>query len=63
MTDRTVEYVTKTTPGLGREQIEWLKQIFSECVSEDAAGGGVAFDLLRATLGDADALAGQTAGC
>ena len=34
MTDRTVEYVTKTTPDLGQEQIEWLKQIFPECVSD-----------------------------
>ncbi|MBL7184315.1 MAG: site-specific DNA-methyltransferase, partial [Anaerolineae bacterium] len=61
MTNKTVEYVTKTTPDLGREQIERLKQIFPECVSEDAAGGGVDFDLLRATLGDADALAGENA--
>ena len=57
MTDRTVEYVTKTTPDLGREQIERLKQIFPECVSE----GQVDFDLLRATLGEADALAGENA--
>ncbi|MBC8273566.1 MAG: site-specific DNA-methyltransferase, partial [Chloroflexi bacterium] len=57
MTDKTVEYVTKTTPDVGREQIERLKQIFPECVSE----GKVDFDLLRATLGDADALADENA--
>ena len=57
MTNKTVEYVTKTTPDLGREQIERLKQIFPECVSE----GQVDFDLLRATLGEADALAGENA--
>ena len=57
MTNKTIEYVTKTTPDLGREQIERLKQIFPECVSE----GQVDFDLLRATLGEADALAGENA--
>ncbi len=57
MTKKTVEYVTKTTPDLGQEQIERLKQIFPESVSE----GKVDFDLLRATLGDADALADENA--
>ena len=52
MTDKAVEYVTKTTPDLGREQIERLKQVFPESISE----GKVDFDLLQATLGDADAL-------
>jgi len=57
MTKKMVEYGTKTVPALGREQIERLKQIFPECVSE----GQVDFDLLRATLGDADALADENA--
>jgi len=50
-----VTKVTKTTPDLVQEQIQRLKQIFPECVSE----GKIDFDRLRATLGEADALAGQ----
>ena len=57
MTKRTVEYVAKTTPDLTQQQIERLRQIFPECVSE----GQVDFDLLRATLGDAGALADDQA--
>jgi len=49
------EPVTRTPPDLATEQIERLKQIFPECVTE----GQVDFDQLRATLGDADALAGE----
>jgi adenine-specific DNA-methyltransferase len=55
MTTKTVEQVTKATPDITREQIERLKQIFPECVTE----GKVDFDRLRATLGEADALAGD----
>jgi adenine-specific DNA-methyltransferase len=53
----TPAYVTKTTPAITQAQIERLKQLFPECVSE----GQVDFDRLRATLGDADALAGDDA--
>ena len=51
------EYVTKTTPDIPSEQIEELKKLFPECVKE----GKVDFDLLRATLGDADALSDEDA--
>jgi adenine-specific DNA-methyltransferase len=57
MTEEAIEYVAKTTPDLTRQQIERLEQIFPECISE----GKVDFDLLRATLGDAGALAGDQA--
>jgi adenine-specific DNA-methyltransferase len=55
MTTKTVGQVTKATPDITQEQIERLKQIFPECVTE----GKVDFDRLRATLGEADALAGD----
>ena len=45
--------VTKTSPDPRSDQIIKLKQLFPECVKE----GRVDFDLLRATLGDLDALA------
>jgi len=61
MTEEAIEYVAKTTPDLTQQQIERLKHIFPECVTEDAAGGSIDFDLLRATLGDADALASDQA--
>lgn len=51
------EYITKTTPDVPSQQIERLKQLFPECVTE----GKVDFDLLRATLGDTDALSGEDA--
>ena len=57
MTKKHVEYVTKTTPDITQGQIERLKEVFPECVSE----GRVDFERLRATLGDADALAGDNA--
>jgi adenine-specific DNA-methyltransferase len=57
MPEEAIQYVAKTTPDLTRQQVERLEQIFPECVSE----GKVDFDLLRATLGDADALAGDQA--
>jgi len=47
----------KTTPGIVQGQIERLKRIFPECVVE----GEVDFDLLRATLGEADALTSDNA--
>jgi adenine-specific DNA-methyltransferase len=50
-------YVSKTTPDLAREQIEQLRRIFPECVTE----GQVDWERLRATLGEADALAGNDA--
>ena len=55
MAKRQAEYLTKTTPQITREQIENLKRIFPECVTE----GKVDFDLLRATLGHVEALAGE----
>ena len=51
------QYVTKTTPDIPAEQIERLKQLFPECVTE----GKIDFGLLRATLGDVDALADENA--
>ena len=55
MAKRQAEYLTKTTPHITQEQIEKLMGIFPECVTE----GKVDFDLLRATLGNAEALAGD----
>jgi adenine-specific DNA-methyltransferase len=52
-----LDKVAKTTPDLVQEQIERLKQIFPECVTE----GEVDFDRLRATLGEANALADDDA--
>ena len=57
MTTKTVGQVAKITPDITQEQIERLKQLFPECVSE----GKVDFDRLRATLGDAGVLAGDNA--
>jgi adenine-specific DNA-methyltransferase len=57
MSEQTAGYVAKTTPDLRRDQIERLKRIFPECVTEDK----IDFEMLRATLGDAGALAGQDA--
>jgi adenine-specific DNA-methyltransferase len=53
----SIEHVFKTTPDLVRDQVERLKQLFPECVTE----GRVDFDRLRATLGDLDALSGEEA--
>ena len=55
MAKRQAEYLTKTLLCIIQEQIEKLKRILPECVTE----GKVDFDLLRATLGDAEALAGE----
>ena len=55
MADQRAEPVPRTTPNVTREQIERLKRIFPECVTE----GKVDFERLRATLGDAGALAGD----
>ncbi len=57
MTTKTVGQVAKVTPDIIQEQIERLKQFFPECITE----GKVDFDRLRATLGDADALANDDA--
>ena len=57
MPGEPVDYVTKTTPNITEEQVERLKAIFPECVTE----GKIDFEMLRATLGDAGALAGQDA--
>ena len=51
------EPISKTTPDLADEQVEKLKALFPECVTE----GRVDFDRLRATLGDLDALADDEA--
>jgi adenine-specific DNA-methyltransferase len=57
MTEEPMEYVAKTTPDFTQQQIERLKHVFPECVTE----GQINFDLLHATLDDADALAGDEA--
>jgi len=57
MSDERIRSVAKTTPDIEQEQLERLKEIFPECVSE----GKVDFERLRATLGDLDALAGDEA--
>ncbi|MFQ5340718.1 MAG: site-specific DNA-methyltransferase [Anaerolineae bacterium] len=57
MPGEPVDYVTKTTPNITEEHVERLKAIFPECVTE----GKIDFEMLRATLGDAGALAGQDA--
>lgn len=51
------EYVAKSTPQITIEQIERLKTLFPECVSE----GKINFDLLKATLGQSGALADENA--
>jgi adenine-specific DNA-methyltransferase len=53
MKENEAQPVSAATPDIVGEQIERLKRIFPECVSE----GEVDFDLLQATLGEADALA------
>jgi adenine-specific DNA-methyltransferase len=57
MTEKGVQYVAKTTADLSQAQIERLKEVFPECVSE----GQVNPDLLLATLGHVDALIGDEA--
>ena len=57
MTKKAPQYVTKTTPDPTQAQIERLKNLFPECVSE----GRIDFDLLRAILGSRDALTAQEA--
>ena len=52
-----MQKAAKTSPDLALEQIQRLKKVFPECVTE----GRVNFDRLRATLGDLDALAGDDA--
>ncbi len=61
MHDESVEPVPKTIPDIIQEQVEQLKRIFPECVTEDGDGPAVDFDLLRAALGEADALADEDA--
>ena len=66
MPDQTVEPLPNNTPDVTQEQIEKLKDTFPECVTEDGTGGAravVDFDLLRATLGDAGALADDDDAC
>ena len=53
--------VPKTVPDVTQDQIARLKAIFPECVTEGDAGGVIDFERLRATLGDAGALAGDDA--
>ena len=48
MPESPIERVSQTTPDLSSAQVERLKQLFPECVTE----GRVDFDRLRATLGD-----------
>ena len=55
MSDNQPDRLPRTTPDIVADQIANLKRIFPECV----AGGKVDFERLRATLGDADALAGD----
>jgi adenine-specific DNA-methyltransferase len=61
MPDQRPDPLPKTTPDITDEQIEKLKRIFPECVTEDGHGPAIDFDLLRATLGEVDALAGDDA--
>jgi len=62
MTDQSSSFVPKTVPDVTQDQIERLKRIFPECVTEGGAGGAIDFARLRATLGEADALADDGAG-
>jgi adenine-specific DNA-methyltransferase len=57
MTNQPSDRMPKTVPDVTQDQIERLRAIFPECVTE----GQVDFDRLRATLGDAGALAGDAA--
>jgi adenine-specific DNA-methyltransferase len=61
MAQQDKKSVAKTTPDIVAAQVEKLKQLFPEVVSEGARGGSVDFDRLRATLGDLDALADSDA--
>jgi adenine-specific DNA-methyltransferase len=61
MPDEKPDPLPKTTPDITHEQIEQLKRIFPECVTEDGDGPAIDFDLLRATLGEVDALADEDA--
>jgi hypothetical protein len=61
MPDEKPDPLPKTTPDVTQEQIETLKRVFPECVTEDGEGAAVDFERLRATLGAADALAGEDA--
>jgi adenine-specific DNA-methyltransferase len=56
MTDTAVQSVPKTVPDITEEQIEGLKWMFPECVTEDGDGAAIDLDLLRAMLGKAGAL-------
>jgi adenine-specific DNA-methyltransferase len=57
LSENSPERISKTTPDLVHDQVERLKQLFPECVTE----GRVDFARLRATLGDLDALSGEEA--
>jgi adenine-specific DNA-methyltransferase len=61
MPDENPDPLPKTTPDVTHEQIEKLKRIFPECVTEDGDGAAIDFERLRATLGEADALADDDA--
>ena len=62
MTEPSVDPVPKTTPDVVEDQIERLRRLFPECITEDDEGAvRVDFDRLRATLGETDALAGENA--
>ncbi len=61
MTNQPADFVPKTVPDVTQDQIERLKAIFPECVTEGGTGSGIDFDRLRATLGDAGALADDAA--
>jgi adenine-specific DNA-methyltransferase len=53
MKENEAQPISAVTPDIAGDQIELLNRIFPECVTE----GQVDFDLLQATLGEADALA------
>ena len=53
--------VAKLTPDIVAEQLDKLKRLFPEAITEGEGGPRVDFDRLRATLGDLDALAGDDA--
>ena len=51
------DLLSKTTPDIVAEQIEKLRRLFPEVITEGEGGPCIDFDRLRATLGDLDALA------
>lgn len=52
MADQRAEPVPRTTSEVTQDQIERLKWIFPECVTEGAADGAMGWGLLPAALGE-----------